>query len=50
MVNLPNPQDKADALTAYFEQAGGKTPRYYQQVAINKAGNNAVLGDKSASR
>lgn len=30
-------QDAKDALTAYFEEVGGKTPRYYQQVAINRA-------------
>jgi type I restriction enzyme, R subunit len=36
-LNLPTPQDVGDALTAYFEQAGGKVPRYYQQVAINRA-------------
>jgi len=42
-LHLPTQQDKTDALTAYFEQVGGKTPRYYQQVAINNAV-NAVLG------
>lgn len=42
-LNLPQPQDVADSLTAYWEQAGGKSPRYYQQVAINRAV-NAVLG------
>ncbi len=36
-LNLPTPQDVDDALSAYFEQAGGKVPRYYQQVAINRA-------------
>jgi type I restriction enzyme R subunit len=29
-LNLPQPQDKTDALSAYWEQVGGKTPRYYQ--------------------
>lgn len=42
---FPTPQDQKDALTAYFEEVGGKTPRYYQQVAINRAV-NAVIGGK----
>jgi type I restriction enzyme R subunit len=42
-LNLPTQQDKTDALTAYFEQVGGKTPRYYQMIAINRVV-NAVLG------
>lgn len=42
-LNLPTQQDKTDALTAYSEQVGGKTPRYYQMIAINRVV-NAVLG------
>jgi type I restriction enzyme, R subunit len=42
---FPTQQDQKDALTAYFEEVGGKTPRYYQQVAINRAV-NAVLSGK----
>ena len=42
-LQLPTEQDQTDALSAYFEEVGGKTPRYYQQVAINRAV-NAVLG------
>ncbi len=34
---LEKEKDATDALTAYFEEIGGKTPRYYQQVAINQA-------------
>ena len=45
-LNLPQPQDAADALIAYWEQAGGKSPRYYQQVAINRAV-NAILAGQS---
>jgi type I restriction enzyme R subunit len=45
-LQLPTPQDKTDALSAYFEEVGGKTPRYYQQVAINRAV-NAVLRNES---
>jgi len=35
--DLQKDQDAKDALTSYFEEVGGKTPRYYQQVAINRA-------------
>lgn len=42
-LNLPRPEDQADALSAYREQVGGKTPRYYQMIAINRVV-NAVLG------
>ena len=41
-LNQPAKEDSADALSAYFEQAGGKIARYYQQVAINQSV-NAVL-------
>jgi type I restriction enzyme R subunit len=34
--NLEREQDAQDALSAYFEEVGGKIPRYYQQVAINR--------------
>ena len=34
---LQQEKDATDALTAYFEEIGGKTPRYYQQVAVNQA-------------
>jgi len=43
--NFSNPQAETDALTAYWQEAGGKAPRYYQQVAINRAV-NAVLADQ----
>src|SRR5512138_1524116 len=38
--------DKAaqDALTAYFEEVGGKAPRYYQTIAINRAVEAVVRG------
>jgi type I restriction enzyme R subunit len=45
-LHLPTPKDAADALTAYFEEAGGKTPRYYQQVAINRTVNAVLSGQK----
>jgi len=37
-------KDEADALSAYWEEVGGKSPRYYQQVAINQAVNAALAG------
>jgi len=42
-LHLENPKDSKDALTAYFEEVGGKEPRYYQQVAINRAVNAVLL-------
>jgi type I restriction enzyme R subunit len=36
-LGLHQEKDAADALTAYFEEIGGKIPRYYQVVAINRA-------------
>ena len=46
VLQLKEKQDSDDALTAYFEQAGGKTPRYYQQVAINTAVAAVLVGQK----
>lgn len=37
-------KDETDSLSAYWEEAGGKKPRYYQQVAINKAVNAVLAG------
>ncbi len=36
-LSITKEPDAADLLGAYFEEVGGKTPRYYQQVAINRA-------------
>ena len=35
-------KEEADSLAEYWQEAGGKAPRYYQQVAINKAVNAAL--------
>jgi type I restriction enzyme R subunit len=35
---------EADALSQYWQEVGGKAPRYYQQVAINKAVNAVLEG------
>ena len=37
-------KEETDSLSAYWEEVGGKTPRYYQQVAINKAVNAVLAG------
>lgn len=37
-------KDEADSLSQYWQEVGGKAPRYYQQVAINKAVNAVVEG------
>ncbi|MEW5829086.1 MAG: EcoAI/FtnUII family type I restriction enzme subunit R, partial [Chloroflexota bacterium] len=39
-------KDEADSLSQYWQEVGGKEPRYYQQAAINKAV-NAVLEGKN---
>ena len=37
-------KDETDSLSQYWQEVGGKAPRYYQQVAINKAVNAVVEG------
>jgi len=37
-------KDEADSLSQYWQEVGGKAPRYYQQVAINKAVNAVLVG------
>jgi type I restriction enzyme R subunit len=37
-------KDETDSLSAYWEEVGGKKPRYYQQVAINKTVNAVLAG------
>jgi type I restriction enzyme R subunit len=44
VLKLDQPKDADDALIAYFEEAGGKKPRYYQQAAINAAVNAVLAG------
>ncbi len=43
---LTDEKDASDALTAYYEEVGGKTPRYYQQVAINRTVNAVIRGQE----
>ena len=37
-------KDETDSLAAYWEEAGGKKPYYFQRVAINKAVNAVLEG------
>lgn len=37
-------KDEADALSQYWQEVGGKTPRYYQKGAINMAVNAVLEG------
>lgn len=46
VLKLEEKKDADDALTAYFEQAGGKVARYYQQAAINAAVAAVLAGQK----
>jgi type I restriction enzyme R subunit len=39
-----NEKDEADSLSQYWQEVGGKVPRYYQQVAINQAVNAVLEG------
>lgn len=43
-LRLEDDRDAADALAAYYEEVGGKTPRYYQQIAINRAVEAVITG------
>ncbi len=42
--NFESKKEETDSLSAYWEDVGGKAPRYYQQVAINKAVNAILEG------
>jgi type I restriction enzyme R subunit len=39
-----NKKDETDSLSAYWEEAGGKKPYYFQRVAINKTVNAVLTG------
>ncbi len=43
-LKLTQERDAADALTAYYEEVGGKRPRYYQEIAINRAVEAVIRG------
>jgi len=44
--NFQSEKEETDSLSAYWQEAGGKAPRYYQQVAINRAVNAALAEQK----
>ena len=44
--NFQSENEEKDALSDYWQEVGGKAPRYYQQAAINKAV-NAVLAEQN---
>jgi len=43
-LKLQDDKDATDALTAYFEEVGGKASRYYQTIAINRAVEAVIRG------
>ncbi len=43
-LQLTDDQDAADTLFPFHREVGGKTPRYYQEVAINRAVRAVVQG------
>ncbi len=43
-LQLSDDRDASDALTAYFEEVGAKPPRYYQEIAINRAVEAVIRG------
>ena len=45
-LQLTDERDAADALTAYFQEVGSKEPRYYQEVAINRAVQAVLRGQE----
>ena len=42
--NFQSEKEEKDSLADYWQEVGGKAPRYYQQVAINKAVNAVIEG------
>ena len=46
VLNLNEEKDAGDALSAYWEEVGEKKPRYYQQIAINRAVEAVILGQE----
>jgi len=43
--NFQSEKEEKDSLSDYWQEVGGKAPRYYQQVAINRAV-NALLAEQ----
>ena len=45
-IGLENAQDADDALFPFYREVGGKQPRYYQEIAINRAVQAVIKGQK----
>ena len=45
-LKFENEKDEVDALSNYWQEVNGKTPRYYQQIAINRTINAVIEGQK----
>ncbi|MEK7442618.1 MAG: DEAD/DEAH box helicase family protein [Chloroflexota bacterium] len=45
-MGLATPKDTQDALAPFHHEVGGKTPRYYQEIAINRAVQAVIRGQK----
>jgi type I restriction enzyme R subunit len=43
---IANEKDAEDALFPFYQEIGGKTPRYYQEIAINRAVQAVIKGQK----
>ena len=45
-IGLDNAQDAEDVLFPFYREVGGKQPRYYQEIAINRAVQAVIKGQK----
>jgi type I restriction enzyme R subunit len=43
---IANAKDAEDVLFPFYQEIGGKTPRYYQEIAINRAVQAVIQGKK----
>ena len=43
---INNPEIEKDFLAPFYREVGGKQPRYYQEIAINKAVEEVLKGNK----
>lgn len=43
---IANEKDAEDVLFPFYQEIGGKTPRYYQEIAINRAVQAVIQGKK----
>lgn len=45
-IRLTDPKDIEDVLFPFHREVGGKTPRYYQEIAINRAAQAVIRGQQ----